>query len=428
VNKKKTMKQISRLVQKQNNCSINRTNGNFKTLLDRSVTRSYVKQPKLRKYLKPRLTKEEIERAKGRKSTLRPLRKKRPKHAFVPVVISSRIEKQNQEMFEEWEKEGYVPGTKIIHEEKAIKDYVETIKELKEQEETKKRGEFHHSYKRAGALAVKMGMTRTFDENGLEIPLTCLYIPRCIVTQSKTMEKDGVEALQLGSGFRNQVKQVEQGHLRKSLATFLDNRQRLLNGKEAREGTLRSPVQIDYGSKLNSYPQTVIEMKISKEAQLPIGTEITAAHFEPGQYVDVGGKSKGHGFTGVIKRWGFSGHPRTHGSNKDHRKPGSLHSGLTRVIPNKKMPGRHGFYTKYVRSLLVYAVDLKENYVFVKGSVPGAKGRYVLIKDTVFDTKRNKNLPFPTYLGREDRNETKHKEDNLVFLLNTKEPTHEYRM
>jgi len=149
---------------------------------------------------------------------------------------------------------------------------------------------------------------------------------------------------------------------------------------------------------------------VTEDALLPVGTSITAAHFVPGQSVDVQGVTKGHGFQGVMKRWGFAGGNATHGNTKAHRTPGSMGGAAgslfaTRVFPGKKMPGRMGNNRRTAMGLTVYKVDRAHNLIYVKGSVPGVKGGHVRVVDTRHTRKKwAKNPlapgppPFPTFL------------------------------
>lgn len=201
----------------------------------------------------------------------------------------------------------------------------------------------------SGIMARKIGMTRIFSENGQVVPVTVLEAQPNPVTQVKTIETDGYEALQVG--YRAQKKQrlnkPTLGHLEKSGAP---------------------PV-----SRFREVP--VLEGGASA------GAFIEVSMFNPGEKVDVTGLTKGKGFQGVVKRHGFSGGDSTHG-NKSHRVPGSIGQCATpsRVWKNKKMPGRDGGKKVTVRNLEVVQVDSERNLLVLKGAVPGSRNGYLLIK------------------------------------------------
>ncbi len=198
-------------------------------------------------------------------------------------------------------------------------------------------------------MARKIGMTRIFKENGTAVPVTVLEAQPNPVTQVKTRETDGYEALQIG--FRAQKKQrlnkPTLGHLEKSGAP---------------------PVS------------RFCEVSMPKE-KTAAGDFLDVTMFNPGELVDVVGLTKGKGFQGVVKRHGFSGGDATHG-NKSHRVPGSIGQCATpsRVWKNKKMPGRDGGKRITVRNLEVVQVDSEKNLLVLKGAVPGSKNGYLLIR------------------------------------------------
>ena len=198
-------------------------------------------------------------------------------------------------------------------------------------------------------MARKIGMTRIFKENGQVVPVTVLEAQPNPVTQVKTVETDGYEALQIG--YRTQKKQrlnkPTLGHLEKCGAP---------------------PVS------------RFCEVPMPKDSTTA-GEFLDVSMFNPGEMVDVTGLSKGKGFQGVVKRHGFSGGDATHG-NKSHRVPGSIGQCATpsRVWKNKKMPGRDGGKKVTVRNLEVVQVDSEKNLLVLKGAVPGSKNGYLLIK------------------------------------------------
>lgn len=198
-------------------------------------------------------------------------------------------------------------------------------------------------------MARKIGMTRVFKEDGRAVPVTVLEAQPNPVTQVKTMETDGYEALQIG--YRSQKKQRLNkpvlGHLEKSGAP---------------------PV-----SRFREVPMPAQEVSV--------GDFLDVSMFAPGEKVNVTGLTKGKGFQGVVKRHGFSGGDSTHG-NKSHRVPGSIGQCATpsRVWKNKKMPGRDGGKRITVRNLEVVQVDLEKNLLVLKGAVPGSRNGYILIR------------------------------------------------
>eukprot|EP01024_Parvocaulis_polyphysoides_P049334 TRINITY_DN4770_c0_g1_i2.p2 TRINITY_DN4770_c0_g1~~TRINITY_DN4770_c0_g1_i2.p2 ORF type:complete len:227 (-),score=29.94 TRINITY_DN4770_c0_g1_i2:222-848(-) len=186
------------------------------------------------------------------------------------------------------------------------------------------------------------------------------------------MPHDGVCSMQLGAGSRK--KKSSKKHLR-----------------------------LEFASRGLPIKRRMAEFKVTPDALLPVGTQLTTAHFKAGQFVDIVGRTKGKGFQGVMKRWGFKGGPASHGSNKFHRKTGAIgDKGSARVRKGKRMPGRMGAKMVQQRNYWVYRVDPQRNLMWVKGCVPGNKGGWIYIRDSWFkpwETRRT--LPFPTYIGDE---------------------------
>jgi len=197
----------------------------------------------------------------------------------------------------------------------------------------------------------KVGMTQVFDESGVVYPATVIECGPNVVTQIKTEEKDGYEAVQLGFGLDKRLNRPEQGH-------------RKASGFQSRD--LRE-VQAD------SYDD------------LEIGQVFKADVFKPGQMVDVTGTSKGRGFQGGVKRHGFAGGPKTHGQSDRLRAPGSIGSSATpgRVFKGTRMAGRMGTDRVTVLSLEVLRVDPERNLLVVKGSVPGHNDSLVIVRNAV---------------------------------------------
>jgi len=201
-----------------------------------------------------------------------------------------------------------------------------------------------------GLLGNKIGMTQIFDEFGNIIPVTILKVGPCVITQVKTILKDGYNSIQIGYGnvSSKSLTQPELGHLQKS------NLQPLKYLKEFRITT--------------------------EEDEFEVGQVLKVDSFIPGQLVNIRGKSIGKGFSGLQKRHNFSRGPMTHGS-KNHRAPGSIGMGTTpgRVLPGKKMSGQLGNKITTIRKLKVIQTNEKENILVIKGSVPGKPGNLLSI-------------------------------------------------
>ena len=200
-----------------------------------------------------------------------------------------------------------------------------------------------------GLLGNKIGMTQIFDETGNIIPVTILKVGPCVVTQVKTEARDGYNAIQVGYSYVSDkaLTQPELGHLQKS------NIQSLKYLKEFRVG-------IDEG--------------------FEVGQVLKVDLLSPGQLVNIKGKTIGKGFSGLQKRHNFTRGPMTHGS-KNHRAPGSIGMGTTpgRVLPGKKMAGQLGNKVTTIKKLKVIQLNLEENILVIKGSVPGKPGNLLSI-------------------------------------------------
>lgn len=200
-----------------------------------------------------------------------------------------------------------------------------------------------------GLLGNKIGMTQIFDETGNIIPVTILKVGPCVVTQVKTEAKDGYNSIQVGYSrvSSKSLTQPELGHLQKS------NIQPLKHLKEFR---------------------------INKDQNFEVGQTLTVDLLSLGQFVDIQGKTIGKGFTGLQKRHNFARGPMTHGS-KNHRAPGSIGMGTTpgRVLPGKRMSGQVGNKVITVKKLKVIQLNLEENILVIKGSVPGKPGNLLSI-------------------------------------------------
>lgn len=208
---------------------------------------------------------------------------------------------------------------------------------------------------RVGLLAYKRGMIPWYEPGGAHHACTVLEVDRCQVTDVKSAEKHGYNAVQLGCG-----------------AIAVKNTTRPMLGHFARSKVAPK--------------RHIAEFQVrSSSALLDLGTELSAEHLIPGQYVDIQARTKGKGFQGVMKRWGFAGMGASHGVSGVHRSAGSTgqNTDPARVFPGKKMAGRMGFDYRTMQNLMVVDVDSANGLIIVKGHVPGAKGRLVKITDAV---------------------------------------------
>jgi large subunit ribosomal protein L3 len=224
---------------------------------------------------------------------------------------------------------------------------------------------------RTGLIAQKLGMSAVFQEDGTQVPVTVLKVDDCHVVSQRTQEKDGYTALQLGVGtakVKNVSKQMR-GHFAKA--------------------------KVEPKRKL-------VEFVVDDAGMVDVGAQITADHFVAGQYVDIVGTTKGKGFAGVMKRWNFGGLRASHGVSISHRSHGSTgqHQDPGRVFKGKKMAGHMGDRRRTQQNLQVVSTDAEAGLIFVKGSVPGAKGGYLLVKDAV-KRKAPEGLPMPAAVKKE---------------------------
>ena len=221
---------------------------------------------------------------------------------------------------------------------------------------------------RTGLIARKLGMTRVFTDDGNHVSVTVLRIDHCQVVAQRTQETDGYTALQLGVGAAKvkNVTKPNRGHFAKA--------------------------KVEPKAKL-------AEFRVSEDALVPVGAEITAAHFVAGQFVDVTGTSIGKGFAGGMKRHNFGGLRASHGVSVSHRSLGSTgqRQDPGKTFKNKKMAGHLGNERVTTQSLQVVSADAERGLLLIKGSVPGSENGWVLVKDA---TKRKapEGLPFPAAL------------------------------
>ena len=215
-------------------------------------------------------------------------------------------------------------------------------------------------------LGKKVGMTQLFDEQGNVVPVTVIEAGPCYVTQIKTQETDGYDAIQMGFDLikENRLKRPQSGHLG------------LLKTSD------KHPVRREFPAEVPPL-RFLREFRAKDVGEFELGAKITVEQFQEGDHVDVVGKTKGRGFAGVMKRHGFGGGPITHGQSDRQRSPGSIGATSTpgRVFKGMRMPGRMGNQRVTSQNLEVVRVDTEHNLLAVKGSVPGPKGGLVLIKE-----------------------------------------------
>jgi len=218
---------------------------------------------------------------------------------------------------------------------------------------------------RTGVIAKKVGMTRLFQADGRHVPVTVLSLEGCQVVAHKTVDRDGYAAVQLGAGAAKPkaLSKAERGHLAKA---EVEPKRRLA------------------------------EFRVADDAFVAIGAELSADHYVPGQLVDVAGITIGKGFAGAMKRWGFGGLRATHGVSLSHRSHGSTGNRQDpgKVFKNKKMAGHMGVERVTQQNLQVVQTDVARGLIFVRGSVPGHNGGWLLVKDAV-KVARPSDAPYP---------------------------------
>ena len=207
---------------------------------------------------------------------------------------------------------------------------------------------------RSGIIAQKVGMTRVFTDAGEHVPVTVLKVDHCQVVAHRTLEKNGYTAVQLGIGQAKvkNVSRAERGHF--ALAKVEPKRK-------------------------------VAEFRVAPDALIPVGAEITADHFVPGQFVDVTGTTTGKGFAGGMKRWNFGGLRASHGVSISHRSLGSTggRQDPGKTFKNKKMAGHLGVDRVTTQNLRVVRTDVEKGLILVEGAVPGVKGGWIRVRDAV---------------------------------------------
>jgi large subunit ribosomal protein L3 len=228
---------------------------------------------------------------------------------------------------------------------------------------------------RTGVIAKKVGMTRLFKDDGRHVPVTVLSLEGCQVVAQRTADRDGYVALQLGAG-------------------------------TAKVKNVAKPQRGHFGKAEVEPKAQVVEFRVSEDALVDVGAELSADHFIAGQYVDITGSTQGKGFAGAMKRWGFGGLRATHGVSVSHRSHGSTGNRQDpgKVFKNKKMAGHMGARNRTQQNLEVVGTDAARGLIFVKGSVPGHKGGWLEVRDAV-KVARPGEAPYPAAVRSANNNE-----------------------
>jgi large subunit ribosomal protein L3 len=221
---------------------------------------------------------------------------------------------------------------------------------------------------RTGVIAKKMGMTRLFQEDGRHVPVTVLQLEDVQVVARREADRDGYVAVQLGAG-------------------------------TAKAKNVAKPQRGHFGKAEVEPKAYVAEFRVDEDALLNVGATLSADHFVAGQLVDIQGRTQGKGFAGAMKRWNFGGLRATHGVSLSHRSHGSTgqRQDPGKVFKNKKMAGHMGDRHRTQQNLEIVRTDVERGLLFVKGSVPGSKGGWLLVKDAV-KVARHADAPFPAGL------------------------------
>ena len=207
---------------------------------------------------------------------------------------------------------------------------------------------------RTGVIAKKMGMTRLFGDDGRHVPVTVLQIDGLQVVARREQDRDGYTAVQLGAGV-------------------------------AKAKNVAKPQRGHFGKAEVEPKAYMAEFRVTEDNLLDVGAELSAEHFVAGQLVDIQGRTQGKGFAGGMKRWNFGGLRATHGVSVSHRSLGSTgqRQDPGKVFKNKKMAGHMGDKNRTQQNLEIVSTDAARGLIFVKGSVPGSKGGWLLVKDAV---------------------------------------------
>jgi large subunit ribosomal protein L3 len=221
---------------------------------------------------------------------------------------------------------------------------------------------------RTGVIARKVGMTRLFTEDGAHVPVTVLALEGNQVVAQRTEARDGYVAVQVGAG-------------------------------TAKAKNLTKPERGHFAAAEVAPKARLAEFRVAADALVDVGASLSASHFVAGQLVDVTGATQGKGFAGAMKRWGFGGLRATHGVSVSHRSHGSTGNRQDpgRVFKNKKMAGHMGNRQRTQQNLMIVETDPERDLLFVRGSVPGAKGSWLLVRDAV-KAPRPDGVPYPAGL------------------------------
>ena len=231
---------------------------------------------------------------------------------------------------------------------------------------------------RTGVIAKKMGMTRLFQDDGRHVPVTVLQLDGVQVVSIRDKNKDGYTAVQLGAG-------------------------------SAKAKNVAKPQRGHFGKAEVEPKAYLAEFRVDEDAVLEVGAELSADHFVAGQMVDIQGRTQGKGFAGGMKRWGFGGMRATHGVSVSHRALGSTgqRQDPGKVFKNKKMAGHMGDKNRTQQNLEIVSTDAARGLIFVKGSVPGSKGGWLIVKDAV-KVERHADAPYPAGLRAKEHDEESH--------------------
>ena len=228
---------------------------------------------------------------------------------------------------------------------------------------------------RTGVIAKKLGMTRLFQDDGRHVPVTVLQLDGVQVVSVREQSRDGYVAVQLGAG-------------------------------SAKTKNVSKPQRGHFGAAQVEPKAILAEFRVDADGVLDVGAELSADHFVAGQYVDIQGRTQGKGFAGGMKRHGFGGLRATHGVSVSHRSLGSTgqRQDPGKVFKNKKMAGHMGDKNRTQQNLEIVSTDAERGLIFVKGSVPGSKGGWLLVKDAV-KIARPADAPYPAGLRIVEREE-----------------------
>ena len=228
---------------------------------------------------------------------------------------------------------------------------------------------------RTGVIAKKLGMTRLFQDDGRHVPVTVLQLDGVQVVSVREQSRDGYVAVQLGAG-------------------------------SAKAKNVSKPQRGHFGAAQVEPKAIMAEFRVDADGVLDVGAELSADHFVAGQYVDIQGRTQGKGFAGGMKRHGFGGLRATHGVSVSHRSLGSTgqRQDPGKVFKNKKMAGHMGDKNRTQQNLEIVSTDAERGLIFVKGSVPGSKGGWLLVKDAV-KIARPADAPYPAGLRIVEREE-----------------------